>query len=312
MHDRRAMTPAHRQEVAPTGFRSRTRAVIRGSALTPMPERAMSPSPATPWRHDGRLSSGSEPHVGGSYGGGPDARSSASCTAATDTAMFNPGNHFVPRRKGMGIADGPCGNGPAVCAGIDPGTNLPRVHRRARARKSLHRPRARQARTAQPESCAVDPRPRVEARRGTAGQHVPELMTGYISISYGDLALAAILLIVNAGLSIRLGLGLERQMMIAAVRMTAQLLLVGVVLKFLFAPRIALGDGARDAGDGGDRRLRGQRPPGAHRIAGGRGYALGTLTAMTAGVPGDGLRARGTDPARSVVPRRTSRSRCSA
>ena len=39
--------------------------------------------------------------------------------------MFNPGNHFVPRRKGMGIADGPCGNGPAVCAGIDPGADLP-------------------------------------------------------------------------------------------------------------------------------------------------------------------------------------------
>ena len=60
-------------------------------------------------------------------------------------------------------------------------------------------------------------------------------MTGYVSISYGDLAFAAILLVVNAGLSIRLGLGLERQMLIAAARMTVQLLLIGLVLKFLFA-----------------------------------------------------------------------------
>ena len=61
-------------------------------------------------------------------------------------------------------------------------------------------------------------------------------MTGdYISISYGDLAFAAVLLVVNAGFSIRLGLGLERQMLIAAARMTVQLLLIGVVLKFLFA-----------------------------------------------------------------------------
>ena len=71
--------------------------------------------------------------------------------------------------------------------------------------------------------------------RGAAGPHVPESMTGdYISIGYGDLAIAAVLVVVNAGLSLRLGLGLERQMLVAAARMTVQLLLIGVVLKLLF------------------------------------------------------------------------------
>ena len=50
-------------------------------------------------------------------------------------------------------------------------------------------------------------------------------MTGYVSIGYGDLAFAAILLVVNAGLS--LWLGLERQMLIAAARMTVLLAVFG-------------------------------------------------------------------------------------
>ena len=41
-------------------------------------------------------------------------------------------------------------------------------------------------------------------------------MTGYVSIGYGDLAFAAILLVVNAGLSLWLRLGLERHMLIVA------------------------------------------------------------------------------------------------
>jgi putative ABC transport system permease protein len=57
----------------------------------------------------------------------------------------------------------------------------------------------------------------------------------YIPLSYLDLALAALLLVVNGALSIGLKLGLERRLLVAAARMVVQLLLVGLVLKFLFA-----------------------------------------------------------------------------
>jgi len=56
-----------------------------------------------------------------------------------------------------------------------------------------------------------------------------------ISLGYADLALASLLLWLNGGLSLWLGLGLERRMLIAGVRMVVQLLLVGLVLKALFA-----------------------------------------------------------------------------
>lgn len=56
----------------------------------------------------------------------------------------------------------------------------------------------------------------------------------YISLSYGDLALAACLLLIQAALSIALALNLFRDIAIAAVRMVVQLSLVGIVLEFLF------------------------------------------------------------------------------
>ncbi|MBT4044679.1 MAG: ABC transporter permease [Rhodospirillaceae bacterium] len=59
-------------------------------------------------------------------------------------------------------------------------------------------------------------------------------MTDYIELSYLDLAFAALLVLFNAGLSLALGLGLERRMLLAALRMTVQLLLVGLVLEALF------------------------------------------------------------------------------
>jgi len=49
-----------------------------------------------------------------------------------------------------------------------------------------------------------------------------------------DLALAAVLVVVLAGLSVRMKLGLGRQILIAAARTTVQLLLVGLVLKAVF------------------------------------------------------------------------------
>lgn len=57
----------------------------------------------------------------------------------------------------------------------------------------------------------------------------------YIPLGYGDLALAALLIGVNAGLSLLYQLGLSRSLAIAAVRMVVQLLLVGLVLEALFS-----------------------------------------------------------------------------
>lgn len=60
-------------------------------------------------------------------------------------------------------------------------------------------------------------------------------MADYIPLGVIDLVLASLLLVLNAGLSIWLGLQLERQMAVSAVRMVVQLLLVGIILKTLFA-----------------------------------------------------------------------------
>lgn len=60
-------------------------------------------------------------------------------------------------------------------------------------------------------------------------------MTSYIELSYFDLAFAAVFLILNAVFSLVLRLGLERQLLIASLRMVVQLLMVGLVLKTVFA-----------------------------------------------------------------------------
>jgi putative ABC transport system permease protein len=57
------------------------------------------------------------------------------------------------------------------------------------------------------------------------------------SLSTLDLTVAAGLVVLLALLSFRLKLGLERQMIFAALRMTVQLLLIGMVLQSLFASR---------------------------------------------------------------------------
>ena len=60
-------------------------------------------------------------------------------------------------------------------------------------------------------------------------------MSQYIALTYWDVALAAVFLVLNGALSIWLDLRLERQLLIAAVRMIVQLVLIGFVLKALFA-----------------------------------------------------------------------------
>jgi len=57
----------------------------------------------------------------------------------------------------------------------------------------------------------------------------------YIALDWTDLILAALLVVLNGVLSIGLSLRIERQFLIAAVRMCVQLGLMGLVLKTLFA-----------------------------------------------------------------------------
>jgi len=60
-------------------------------------------------------------------------------------------------------------------------------------------------------------------------------MSDYIVLSYWDVMLAAVFLVLNGVLSLALNLGLERQLLIASSRMVVQLLAVGLVLKAIFA-----------------------------------------------------------------------------
>ena len=57
----------------------------------------------------------------------------------------------------------------------------------------------------------------------------------YVPLDTLDLALASVLLLVNVLLSRWLDLGITRSLLVAAIRMTVQLLLIGLVLKGVFA-----------------------------------------------------------------------------
>ena len=60
-------------------------------------------------------------------------------------------------------------------------------------------------------------------------------MSGYVALSYWDLVIAAVFLLVNGLLSFKFDLRLERQLLVASTRMIVQLLLVGLLLKAVFA-----------------------------------------------------------------------------
>ncbi|NJM24113.1 MAG: iron export ABC transporter permease subunit FetB [Richelia sp. RM2_1_2] len=60
------------------------------------------------------------------------------------------------------------------------------------------------------------------------------MMDKYISISYAQLALATLFIIINVCLSLGLRLGLTQSLVIASLRMVVQLLLVGYVLQWVF------------------------------------------------------------------------------
>ena len=103
----------------------------------------------------------------------------------------------------------------------------------------------------------------------------------YIRLDVLDLALPALLLVLNGALSVALRLGLERQLAAAALRMVVQLMLVGYVLAALFA----LASPVWTAGAalvmvvfaGREIAARQARP-----LAKGRGFALGTGCALAA------------------------------
>jgi len=56
-------------------------------------------------------------------------------------------------------------------------------------------------------------------------------------LSTTDVAIAAALILINGAISLALGLGLERRLLIASLRTIAQLLLIGLVLKWIFGAR---------------------------------------------------------------------------
>ena len=103
----------------------------------------------------------------------------------------------------------------------------------------------------------------------------------YIRLDVLDLALPALLLVLNGALSVALRLGLERQLAVAALRMVVQLMLIGYVLAALFA----LASPIWTAGAalvmvvfaGREIAARQARP-----LAKGRGLALGTGCALAA------------------------------
>ncbi len=56
----------------------------------------------------------------------------------------------------------------------------------------------------------------------------------YLELSYLQVGFAALLILINAGLSLLLKLGLERRLLVAAVCTVVQLLIIGLVLEWVF------------------------------------------------------------------------------
>lgn len=56
----------------------------------------------------------------------------------------------------------------------------------------------------------------------------------YLELSYGQVALAALLIMINGAISAALSLGLGKQLVVAALRTVIQLLLVGFLLEWVF------------------------------------------------------------------------------
>jgi putative ABC transport system permease protein len=58
-------------------------------------------------------------------------------------------------------------------------------------------------------------------------------VASYIPLTYWELAAASVFVFIDAGLSIIFGLKIHRSLLVAAIRMSVQLALVGLVLTTL-------------------------------------------------------------------------------
>lgn len=67
------------------------------------------------------------------------------------------------------------------------------------------------------------------------GAEAAQQTASYIALSPLDLVLAALLLLINAGISFVYRLGIERTLLLNTARMIVQLVAIGFVLKFVFA-----------------------------------------------------------------------------
>ena len=105
----------------------------------------------------------------------------------------------------------------------------------------------------------------------------------YVPLSYLDVALAAVFLLLNGLLSLRFHLGLERRLAVSAARMVVQLLLIGMLLRTIFeisSPWLTGLVAAAMVGFAGHE----VRARQSRRLAGAWGYGIGTGAMMTAGV----------------------------
>src|ERR1051326_7969038 len=59
----------------------------------------------------------------------------------------------------------------------------------------------------------------------------------YINLSWSQVAWASALIAVNALISVLIQVGLERRLVLAAIRMVIQLILIGAVLRWVFSLR---------------------------------------------------------------------------
>jgi putative ABC transport system permease protein len=108
-------------------------------------------------------------------------------------------------------------------------------------------------------------------------------MSGYIALSYWQLAAASVFVLIDAGLSVALGLRVHRSLLFAAIRMVVQLALIGVVLTTLFSVVSLLWTGlaalAMVLFAGHESALRQER-----RLSGWWSYGLGTGCMMVSSV----------------------------
>lgn len=111
----------------------------------------------------------------------------------------------------------------------------------------------------------------------------------YISLSYWDLAVAALLLLINGGMSFSFGLGLERTLLMSTGRMILQLAVLAVMLKFIFSTDAAwpslvfallmLAATGYEVASRQSRRVKGWR---GYALAGGPPFLAGLITTIFA------------------------------